>query len=326
MRLMYTTALASAVMFAAPALAAGDKVESTTGMTQPEASAAQLPGHSGDAGTLSRDFSSAGFQNWQEARDFHILRMQSSDGQPVWVVLMSDGFRVGAADSAMQSGSGDLGGSESSSLDQQNQQDSSEQANAGDMPQRGEQADISETFQGPDGGQQPDVAEAPQAGDQQDIQTALDVPQGGRDLGGGEQGGQMGGQQDLAEVPEQQGEAGGQADIAEAPESGEQGIVGQTEPEGFAAQIPGELRSGLEGAGFQQIESVDGANVYQAETQDGQTAFIIVGDLSSAASFGGQQPIDLDRAAPGGAPGAASDLPQSAPGTTAPQPAPGQQQ
>lgn len=329
MRLMYTTALASAVMFAAPALAAGDKVESTTGMTQPESSAAQLHGHSADSGVISQNFAGAGFQNWQEARDVQILRMQSGDGQPVWVFLMPDGFQVGAADSqGMESGSSDLAAAPGSSIDQQELPDVSEQADAGEMPQRGEEADISETFEG---GEQADVAEGSdlgQAGDQTDMAAGSDLPDVGAEVGGqadiaeAPDVGQDTGQQDLAEVPERHGEAGGQADIAEAPELGEQGIVGQTEPQGFAAQIPGELQSDLEGAGFQQIESVDGANVFHAETQDGQTAFIIVGDLSGAGlGFGGQQPIDLDRAAPGGAPGATPDLPQPAPGT-----APGQQQ
>lgn len=269
MRLMYTTALASAVMFAGPALAAGDKVEGTTGMTSPEASAAQLPGHGADTTILRQNFAGAGFTDWQAADDAQIFRMQTGDGQPVWVVLMPDGFQVGAAEpGAMEQETGDLAEAPGSGLDRQDLPELSEQAEAGDMSQRGEQADVSETFES---AEQPDIAEAPELG-----------------------------------------EPGEQPAIAEAPGLGEQGFVGETEPEGFAAQIPGELRSDLEGAGFQQIESIDGAGIFHARTEDGQMAFVIVGELSGAGvGFDGRQPMDMDQPAPGATP----DLPQPAPGT-----------
>jgi hypothetical protein len=201
---------------------------------------------------------------------------------------------------------GDLAEAPDSELDQQDLPDVSEQAGAGDMPQRGEQADVAETFDA----DRPDVAEGPELGGEAEQPDIAETPELG----------EPGEQPDIAEAPEL-GEPGEQPGIAEAPDLGEQGIVGETEPEGFAAAIPGELRGDLEGAGFHQIESVDGADIFHAKTQDGQTAFIIVGDLTGFGFDGQQAP-----GAPGlgeQAPGVAPDLPEPSPGATSPQPAPG---
>lgn len=318
MRLMFTTALASAVMFAGPALAAGDKVQSTTGATAPESSAAQLPGSTGDSGKLRQNFESAGFSNWRPADNAEIYRMQSGDGQPVWVVLMPEGVQVGSAEQGeggIDRQPGDLAESPGSALEQQDLPDVSQQAESGDMPQRGERADIGESFEGSEAGQQQqDLAQGqgqPGAGEQPDIAQAPDVPeprdQGlaeGQDLPG------AGEQPDIAEA-ERPEVAGEEADISQAPDASEPGIAGETQPEGFAAQIPGELGSDLEGAGFQQVQSVNGADLFRAETEDGRLAFIIVGELG-----GGELGVDQQEA-PGldqQQPGAAPDIPDITPG------------
>jgi hypothetical protein len=294
MRLMYTTALASAVMFAGPALAAGDKVEGTTGMASPEAHAAQLPGQAGqvDAGILEQNFAGAGFSDWRAASDAQIFRMEHQ-GQPLWVVLMPDGFEVGGLDiETIDREPGDLAEAPG------DLPDVAEGPEATDMPQRGEQAEVGETFE--DAGQ-PDVAEAPDLGEQPDIAEAPDLGEPG--------------EADVAETPDI-GEPGEQPDIAEAPDLGEPGIVGEAEPEAFAAEIPGELRTDLEGAGFQQIESIDG-QVFHA-TLNGQTAFIIAGDLGEAGFGFDQERLPGEPGQP--APGAAPDMPEPSPGT---EPSPG---
>lgn len=328
MRLMFTTALASAVMFAGPALAAGEKVEGTTGMTAPESSAAQLPGGTADAGMLRQDFESAGFSDWRPADGAEIFRMQSG-GEPVWVLLMPENMQIGAADAGETGISGEADQMAEGPLDQQDSPDASQQAEAGDMPQRGEQADISETFEGSEVGEQADVAEAPEL---PPGPPATEVPQGGQELGSAEPSDRMGGEAETAEAPElpdsggqdlAEGQdlpgAGEQPDIAAGPDAGEPGITGETQPEGFAAQIPGELRTDLEDAGFQQVESVEGTDVFRAKTEDGRLAFVIVGDLGGS-EFGAdqQQAPGLDQQQPGAAPG----IPDITPGT-APEPSPG---
>lgn len=319
MRFMFTTALASAVMFAGPALAAGDKVQSTTGMTAPESSAAQLPGSTADSGKLRQNFESAGFSNWQPADNGEIYRMQSGDGQAVWVVLMPENFQVGSAEqgeAGIDRQPGDLAESAGSALEQQDLPDASQQAEAGDMPQRGERADIGETFEGAESGQQQDLArgqDQPQPGQDQDIAEAPDLPEP-RSEGLAETQDQPGmdGQPDVAEAPELP-ETGDLPRIAETEgaDVSEPGIAGETQPEGFAAQIPGELGSDLESAGFQQVQSVDGADLFRAETEDGRLAFIIVGELG-----GGELGVDQQEA-PGldqQQPGAATDIPDITPG------------
>lgn len=292
MRLMFTTALASAVMFAAPAIAAGDKMHSTTGITAPERSAAKLPGASADSGLLRQHFESAGFSEWQPADNAEIFRMQSGDGQPVWVILMPENVEVGSA----QSGQSDISGqvnqmaeSRGSALDRQDASGTTQRADSGDMPQRGERADVSETFQG--AGEQPDVAEAPETPEERPDVAEAELPEAG----------------DLPRVPETEGTAEGR------------GLTGQTQPEGFAAQIPGELRSGLEEAGFEQVHSVDGADLFHAKTDDGRQAFIIVGELASAGSgLDQQQAPELNQQQVPGLnqqqPGAAPTIPDITPG------------
>jgi hypothetical protein len=345
MRLMYTTALASAVMFAGPALAAGDKVEGTTGMASPEAHAAQLPGHGQvDAGILEQNFAGAGFSDWRAASDAQIFRMEHQ-GQPVWVVLMPDGFEVGGLDidtmgpepgdlaegpdvETMDREPGDLAEAPGASLEQDGLPDVAEGPEATDMPQRGEQADVGETFEGAD---QPDIAEAPDLGEpgEADIAEAPDMAEPGEqpDIAEAPDLGEPG-EPDVAETPDI-GELGepdvaetpdigelGEPDVAEAPDLGEPGIVGEAEPEAFAAEIPGELRTDLEGAGFQQIESVNG-QVFHA-TLNGQTAFIIAGDLAEAGFGFDQERLPGETGQP--APGAAPDMPEPSPGT---EPSPG---
>jgi hypothetical protein len=335
MRLMYTTALASALMFAGPALAAGDgdHVKGATGMTAPESSAAQLPGHSADSADLRQSFEGAGFSDWQSADNAEIYRMQSGDGQPVWVLLMPESFQVGSVDSDSElqgeAETGDLAAAPQPPPD-------SDAAAMSGSGQRGDRADIGETFGQPESGGQADAAEAPEqpeVGEQADIAEAPEQPEMSEQADAAEapELPEAGEQADIAEAPEQP-EAGEQADVAEAPELpeagdlpeiagtpgapevGESGTAGETQPEGFAAEIPGELRSGFESAGFQQVESVDGANLFRAKTDDGRLAFIIVGDLGAAGSgLDQQQAPGLDQQQPGAAPDIPDITPDNAP-------------
>ena len=289
MRLMITTALASAVMFAGPALAGGNKVEGTTGMTAPETSAAQLPGATGDSSMLRQHFESAGFSDWQPATDAEIFHMQSADGQPVWVLLMPENAQVGSAErgSGFSGQASEMAEAPGAGTGELNLTEESQQAEARALPQRGEVAGVGETFN-----QQAESGGA--SADEQSEVAEAELPETG----------------DLPQMSETQGSASG--------------TMGQTQPEGFAAQIPGDIRSGLEQAGFQQVESVDGADLFRARTDDGQLAFIIMGELGGAES-GQEQVPGLDQQEPAAAPGGETAIPEITPGNVPAPTQPGQQ-